>query len=201
MQFPPTAVIFMGVSGCGKSTALAALHALLPPALRASTRQIEADDLHPPTNRAKMAAGIPLTDADRWPWLATVAASIVDVLSVVPTSFTTTPILALAACSALRQSYRVFLGRTITEAVVGARVVFVWMDVPADDLLARLERRQLHFMKANMLGSQLRTLENPVADSDANGSYTVIRVVCSTDDSPSDVADCVRDQLFPVLGL
>ena len=60
-------LVVMGVSGCGKTTLGAALAARLGVAF------VDADDLHPPANRAKMAAGVALTDADRWPWLDLVA--------------------------------------------------------------------------------------------------------------------------------
>ena len=85
-------VVVMGVSGSGKSTVGAAL------AARLGWPFVEADDLHSPENVAKMAAGIPLTDDDRWPWLDRVVAELVRV--------TAAEHHAVVACSALRQAYR-----------------------------------------------------------------------------------------------
>src|SRR6478735_584745 len=85
-------VVLMGVSGSGKSTVGAALAAALGWPL------IDADDLHPPANVAKMAAGTPLTDDDRWPWLDRIVAELHRVTAAQGN--------AVLACSALRQIYR-----------------------------------------------------------------------------------------------
>ncbi|ORZ36121.1 hypothetical protein BCR44DRAFT_1082831 [Catenaria anguillulae PL171] len=77
----PTAFIFMGVAGCGKSTAAADfLSHLASSHSTTSAPLIEADDFHSPENKAKMSAGAPLTDADRWPWLAALGAAIAQSL-------------------------------------------------------------------------------------------------------------------------
>ena len=85
-------VVVMGVTGCGKSTVGAAL------AQRLGLRFVDADDFHPPGNVAKMAAGTPLTDEDRWPWLDRLASE----LRAIEDSGGS----AVLACSALKEAYR-----------------------------------------------------------------------------------------------
>ena len=133
-------VILMGVSGCGKSTVGAA------PARALEWPMIDADDLHPPENVAKMASGVPLTDEDRWPWLDRVVAelrrigrSAADVV---------------LACSALKRSYRDRL------AQAGA-VRFVYLRGDRETVAARLAARQHRYMPATLLDSQFTTLEVP----------------------------------------
>ena len=131
-------VVLMGVSGSGKSTVGAALAVALGWPL------VDADDLHPPENVAKMAAGIPLTDDDRWPWLDAVGAVLGEGDVIV-------------ACSALRRVYRDRL-----RAVAPFELIYLRGD-PA--LLAeRIGHRRGHFMPAALLQSQLDTLEEPGAD-------------------------------------
>jgi carbohydrate kinase (thermoresistant glucokinase family) len=125
----------MGVSGSGKTAVGSAL------AARLGWRFIDADDLHPPANIAKMSAGTPLTDEDRAPWLAAVARQLV---SGPP---------AIAACSALKRAYR----NTLADTVPG--VFFVHLAVPATTLAARMRTREGHFMPASLLDSQLSALE------------------------------------------
>jgi carbohydrate kinase (thermoresistant glucokinase family) len=125
----------MGVSGSGKTVVGSAL------AARLGWRFIDADDLHPPANIAKMSAGMPLTDQDRAPWLAAVAGQL--------TSGTRT----IAACSAFKRAYR----NTLADAVPG--VFFVHLAVPAAALAARMRTREGHFMPASLLDSQLSALE------------------------------------------
>jgi len=124
----------------------------------------EADDRHPPGNVAKMTAGIPLTDEDRWPWLATIR----DWMSGATGD-------AVVTCSALRRSYRDLL------ATADARVRFLHLHGTPDELAARLAARTDHFMAASMLDSQLATLE-PLQD-DEDG------VVVPIASSPGRVAD------------
>lgn len=129
-------LVVMGVSGCGKTTLGAALAGALGAAF------VDADDLHPPANRAKMAAGVALTDADRWPWLDRVAAALRDRAPVV------------AACSALRRSHRDRLRQA-------GGVRFLHLAAPREVIAARLAARQGHFMPATLLDSQYATLEPP----------------------------------------
>jgi gluconokinase len=141
----PAHIVVMGVSGSGKSTVGALLSARLGRAL------LEGDDVHPARNKELMAAGRALTDADRAPWLAAIAAWMDErAAEGRPT---------VVVCSALRRAYRTVLA--------GARgsVLFVLLDVPAEDLAARLAARRGHFMPPGLLGSQLATLE-PLADDE-----------------------------------
>jgi len=130
----------MGVSGCGKSTVGAALaHTLGWPFL-------DADDFHPQQNVAKMAAGTPLTDEDRWPWLD----RIVDALRTTIAAHGN----AVLACSALRHAYRARLGQA------GA-MRFVHLRGDVATIAQRLGARQHRYMPASLLASQFATLEPP----------------------------------------
>lgn len=126
-----------GVSGSGKSTIAAAAAAI------AGAHFVDADDLHPPANIATMAAGAALTEADRAPWLAAVAAVLRD----------RGP--CFVACSALRAAHRERLRRDAPATR------FVLLDVPRRELERRIRHRSDHFMPASLLASQLATLELP----------------------------------------
>jgi gluconokinase len=130
--------ILMGVSGSGKST----IGGLLSE--RIGWPFFDGDDFHPVENIEKMRAGIPLTDADRLPWLTRLRDAIREVNGN-----------AIFACSGLKQSYRAFLGEGISD--------LVWVYLRGDFALLqrRMEARQGHFMGAEMLRSQLETLEEP----------------------------------------
>ncbi len=128
----------MGVSGSGKSTLGAALAGAL------ECPFLEGDDFHSPEARAKMHAGIPLTDDDRWPWLDRLGRAI------------GTHRVAVASCSALRRVYRDRL-----RNVIPTPTRFVLMDADRDELLRRLTSRPGHYMPASLLTSQLATLERP----------------------------------------
>jgi carbohydrate kinase (thermoresistant glucokinase family) len=133
-------LVVMGVSGAGKSTVGRAL------AAGAQVPFVDGDDLHPAANVRKMAAGTPLTDADRAPWLARVG----EVLAGSPA--------IVVACSALHRAYR----DTIRAAAPDA--VFVQLDVHPDELGARMRARRHHYMPATLLASQLAALEPLAAD-------------------------------------
>ncbi len=135
----------MGVSGSGKSTVAAVL------AGRLGWDFEEGDDLHPQANVDKMAAGRPLTDGDRWPWLDRVKAWI-DAHLDRGTS-------GVITCSALKRSYRDVLRRD--------GVVFVLLYGDRDTIAARLATRQGHFMPVALLDSQFATLEPPGEDEAA----------------------------------
>lgn len=134
-------VIVMGVAGSGKTT----IGRRLAEAL--SWPFCDGDDLHPPANLEKMAAGLPLTDADRLPWLRELRRRIERHLDAGEN--------AVIACSALKASYREILARD-REAVR-----FVHLTGSPELIRRRLEQRQGHFMKALMLDSQLAALEPP----------------------------------------
>ncbi|HQU68621.1 MAG TPA: gluconokinase [Albidovulum sp.] len=137
------AVVVMGVSGAGKSTVGRVF------ANRIGAPFIEGDDLHPEANRRKMAGGVPLTDADRLPWLKAVAAAI---------RATQAPEVVVA-CSALRRSYR-----DLIRAEAVCPVIFLLLTGEAAVLGQRLRARQGHFMPATLLDSQLAQLEPPGPD-------------------------------------
>lgn len=139
------AIVVMGVAGSGKSTLGRALAAAL------DWQFVEGDLLHPPGNIAKMAAGIPLDDDDRRPFLAGVAAALVSGRDRG----------VVVACSALKRSHRDFLREAAGD------VVFVLPAIGRDALAARLLARHDHFMPASLLDSQLALLEPPSADEHA----------------------------------
>lgn len=138
-------LVVMGVSACGKSSVGAAL------AARLRVPFVDGDTLHPPENVAKMAAGHPLRDADRWPWLAKVGSRL--------HAATSTGL--VIACSALKRSYR----DAILAQAPATR--FVFLAVPRAILEDRLRQRRGHFMPASLLASQLADLEAPAADEPA----------------------------------
>lgn len=131
-------VVVMGVSGVGKTT----IGRLV--AERLAWRFIDADDHHPPANVAKMAAGIPLEDADRWPWL--------DALNQLLRKEEN----AVLACSALKESYR----QRLVAGIAGTRIVF--LDGSQALIASRLAARKHRYMPASLLDSQLAALEPPV---------------------------------------
>jgi carbohydrate kinase (thermoresistant glucokinase family) len=137
-------VVVMGVSGSGKTTIAATL------AERMGWRLLEGDAYHPPENVAKMRAGTPLTDADRWPWLRTIAAEI--------DAARTSAQPLVVACSALKRAYR--------DVIIGDRsdVVLVHLAGSVDTIGTRLRDRAGHFMPPGLLDSQFATLEAPAAD-------------------------------------
>lgn len=160
-------VVVMGPSGCGKSTLAAAL------AERLGRPFLEGDDVHPPANVAKMAAGTPLTDADRLPWLATIRAWMVEQEA--------GGCYGVVSCSALRRSYRrVLAGEDGDDGAAGlaSNVTFVELEVDPGELARRMRSRPGHFMPASLLASQLATLE-PLADDEPG-----VRVPCEPD--PAD---------------
>jgi gluconokinase len=137
----PCALVVMGVSGSGKSTIAEHL------ATRLGWRYVDGDLFHPPANVAKMSAGHPLTDEDRWPWLRAIAAEI-DRLSAAGEP-------AVVACSALKRAYRDILVHDRDDV----RIVF--LDGTQDLIAKRLAERKGHFMPPGLLDSQFKTLEPP----------------------------------------
>ncbi|HLZ54382.1 MAG TPA: gluconokinase, GntK/IdnK-type [Verrucomicrobiae bacterium] len=137
----PLVLIFMGVSGSGKTT-VGTLFAKKTGALF-----FEGDEFHPPENIEKMRHGVPLTDADRVNWLRTLREIIVRSLDRGAGT--------VMACSALKAAYRDLLQGG------DARVKFVYLTGPRSVIEARLKTRRNHFMPPTLLDSQLATLEPP----------------------------------------
>lgn len=133
----------MGVSGTGKSSVAAALAKML------GVPWVDGDDLHVPEAVARMRAGQPLADADRWPWLDRIGASLAD--------RTAAPHGVLVACSALRRAYR----DRLRAASPGLQ--FVFLDGPPALIRQRMAQRTGHYMPPALLESQLQTLEPPDA--------------------------------------
>jgi gluconokinase len=132
-------VIVMGVAGSGKTTVGRLL------AQQMAWQFFEGDDFHPAANISKMHAGLPLTDADRWPWLLAIRARMLEVIAQHQH--------AVFACSALRRPYRDVL------RLPGAQ--FVYLSGDADVIRERLERRIDHFFDRDLLSSQFAILEEP----------------------------------------
>ena len=165
----PDHVVVMGVSGSGKTTLAQIL------STRLGRVVAEADEFHPPENIAKMSAGVPLTDADRGPWLVALRDWLTEQAGAGRSTVVT--------CSALRRTYR-----DVLRSARG-RVRFVHLSPAADLLARRVAARTGHFMPPALLPSQLATLE-PL-DDDEDG------LVLDTDQPPQAVAD----QVIAVLGL
>jgi gluconokinase len=134
-------VVFMGVSGCGKSSLGAAVAADL------GRRLVEGDDFHAPASRDKMSRGIALTDADRDQWLTTLA----DLLAAEPG--------VLLTCSALKRRYR----DRLRAASLGLR--FVFLDLRLEQAQRRVAARAgSHFFSPTLVRSQFDTLESPLGE-------------------------------------
>jgi gluconokinase len=159
-------LVVMGVSGCSKSTIAGLLAGRLGWDLQ------EGDDLHPAANVAKMAAGLPLTDDDRWPWLNRVAAWVA--------AHTAAGRPGVITCSALRRTYR--------DRLRDDGVIFVHLTGSRDQLTRRLAARPDHFMPPTLLESQIATLEPPAADEN-------VLLVEATGGSPEEIADSVIGRL------
>lgn len=143
----PTIILLMGVAGCGKSTTGRNLARHLDWPFR------DADSFHPPANIEKMSRGIPLTDADRWPWLDAIGAW-TDEQRVLGAR-------GIVTCSALKRIYRQRLCRGRPE------IGLVFLDGDFATIADRMQRRKGHFMPPALLQSQFDTLERPGQDERA----------------------------------
>ena len=144
---PTTTVVVMGVSGTGKTTVAEHL------VKRLGWPFAEGDEFHPPANVAKMHAGTPLDDDDRWPWLQALA----DWIGAREAAGEN----AVVTCSALKRSYR--------DIIVGDRpdVRLVYLKGSHDLIRQRMAARHGHFMPSSLLDSQFSTLEEPSPDENA----------------------------------
>jgi len=165
----PCALVVMGVSGSGKSTIADKLGE------RLGWRYEDGDKLHPASNVAKMSAGHPLTDEDRWPWLQAIADEI-DRLCQAGEH-------GVIACSALKRAYR--------DVLVHGRndVRMVYLNGGKELIAERLARRKHHFMPPGLLDSQFETLEPPGADENP--------LTVSIDASVDEIVDTIVRQLKP----
>ncbi|SRR5579862_4159609 len=157
--------VVMGVSGCGKSTVAGML------ASRTGGIFLDADDFHPPENKAKMAAAIPLTDDDRWGWL--------DALNRKLRSLAAGERTVFLACSALKQAYRDRLRDSLPS------LGFIYLRGTKELICGRLRSRENHFMSPALLDSQFATLEEP---EDA--------ITVSIDKPASDLVE----EILPLIG-
>jgi gluconokinase len=139
-----TIIIVMGVSGSGKTTIADGV------ARAEGWILLEGDSFHPPANIAKMKAGTPLTDEDRWPWLRAIAQREDELLAAGQS--------AVVACSALKRSYR--------DILIGARpdTLLLYLRGSKALIADRMKSRKGHFMPPALLDSQFATLEEPGPD-------------------------------------
>ncbi len=159
-------IVVMGVAGCGKTTVAGLL------AERLGWASAEADEFHPPANIAKITAGEPLTDEDRWPWLRAIR----DWTRSQGDAGAST----VVTCSALRRSYR--------DVLRGAgRLTFVHLSGDAEEISARMSERAHHFMPVSLLSSQFATLEPLEPDEDG--------ITVSIAGTPAAIADAIIDAL------
>ena len=135
-------IVVMGVSSSGKSTVGQSI------GRRLHVPFLDGDGYHPPANVEKMRAGIPLDDADRWPWLESLATALHEAANRKGA--------AVGACSALKRAYREFLTQ---EA--GEPILFVYLEGTRELIGERMARRQHEYMPTSLLDSQFATLEVP----------------------------------------
>lgn len=154
---PPLQLVLIGVAGSGKTAVGSRLAADLQIAF------VDADDFHPPANRAHMAAGRPLDDAMRAPWLAAIHAHL--------RSLAATGREFVLACSALKRRHRDTLGDGLPH------LRWIHLAVPEADLAARLATRHDHFFPAALLHSQLEAFEPLEGGLTLDGSATLELVV------------------------
>jgi gluconokinase len=134
-------VVLMGVTGSGKTT----IGRLLAEQL--GWKFLDADDFHPAANVAKMRTGIPLDDADRWPWLDAINRAVRDTVSQASG--------VVLGCSALKRAYRERLASGLTD------LRWVHLKGDFDVIRPRLEQRKGHYMNPSLLRSQFEALEEP----------------------------------------
>jgi 6-phosphogluconolactonase len=161
-------IVVMGVAGAGKTT----IGTLLGDALQCE--YVEGDSLHPTANIEAMSEGVPLTDTDRIPWLAAIHSRLLDARNRGQD--------LVVGCSALTESYREVLSD-------GLSVIWVYLKGPEDLIRSRLENRTGHFLKGDMLASQVEVLEEPdnaiVADISSSPPEIVERILADLRQKPT----------------
>ncbi len=165
---PSRLYVVMGASACGKST----IGEFLARELDAGF--LEGDEYHTLKNKEKMASGQPLTDEDRWPWLAKLASEMHLKQGCV-----------VVSCSALKKSYRQYITSHALEPVL-----FIYLHGSKELLRSRIEARTDHFMNKGLLDSQLETLEVP------DGSEFSVQV--DIDQSIERIVSCIRTALIAI---
>jgi gluconokinase len=168
------AYIVMGVSGSGKSLVGEAVAADLGLAF------VEGDALHPKANIEKMSMGIPLTDADRFPWLDKIGREIADSLAIGQG--------IVISCSALKRVYRDRLRRFAKGGLT-----FIFLKGSEEVLMPRMAARKGHFMPASLLQSQLATLEDPSGEEDV----VTVDIGGTKDEVAADAIRRVRAKISP----
>jgi len=167
---PSRLYVVMGTTACGKST----IGELL--AREKSAIFLEGDEYHSPENKHKMASGTPLTDEDRWPWLAELASQMHQESGCV-----------VVSCSALKKSYRQYITHNASEPVL-----FIYLHGSKALLRSRLDARTDHFMNKGLLDSQLATLEVP--------DDTEFSVQIDIDQSIEKIVSCIQASLVAITG-
>lgn len=174
-----------GPAGCGKSTIGKAI------AKQFDFPFVEGDDLHPPQNIAKMSAGHPLVDADRWDWLDSIISTCQNEES------QHHPKGIVITCSSLKKSYRDRMRERVEEGRQKGksrlREFFVFCNLSQDESMKRVHVRPGHFMKADMVASQFADLEVP--DSSVEPRVYVLDVERSIPEVNNDAIDHVRTWL------
>lgn len=171
---PTSVVVVMGVSGSGKTT----IGALVADAK--SVPFVDADDLHPIDNVKKMAAGTPLDDEDRWPWLDIVGRRLQEAEESGEG--------VVMACSALRRVYRDRIRATAPSTI------FLHLHGSLEVLTARIEGRSGHFMPPALLSSQMETLE-ALTDDEAGYVLDIGQSVEQMIDEALPALQSIRDEM------
>jgi gluconokinase len=166
-----TIAVVMGVSGSGKTTIAAGV------ASSEGWTLLEGDQFHPPANIAKMKAGTPLTDEDRWPWLQAIAAK--------EDEFRAAGKSAVVACSALKRAYR--------DILIGDRsdAILVYLRGSKALIGDRVKARTGHFMPPELLDSQFATLEEPGADE----RPVIVDIGGSADDAIASAVQQLKERM------